>query len=166
MLLARVHGNRLAPDGERNCFAVAMVNLRHDAARREFASSLESTNDTPSKSRLKHALGMSYRRISAATGVGKTQAADYVHLAGEKLFVDWAGDTIAVVAPASGAERREFIFVAALGASNFTYAEARWSEMLSDWIAAHVHAFAAIGGVPRGAGARQSQGRHHQAVAL
>ena len=190
---------------------------------------------------LKHALGMSYRRISSATGASKTQAADYVrraalvgitwpipaglddaelerrlfaadagaserraidwaaiqrelkrrgvtlallwqeyladhpngysytrfcelyaawrkqvsptmrqtHLAGEKLFVDWAGDTIAVVDPASGTERRAHIFVAALGASNFTYAEARWSETLPDWIGAHVHALTAIGGVPR-----------------
>jgi transposase len=191
---------------------------------------------------LKHALGLSYRKISAATGAGKTQASDYVrraalagitwpvpegmddaalerllfpaadggantrpaidwpaiqrelkrrsvtlallwqeylaehpngysytrfcelygawrkqvsptmrqtHLAGEKLFVDWAGDGIAVVDPATGKEGRAHVFVAALGASNFTFAEARWSETLPDWIAAHVHAFAAIGGVPR-----------------
>jgi transposase len=189
--------------------------------------------------RLKHALGMSYRKISEATGVGKTQAAEYVrraeaagiawpvptgiddadlerrlfrspaevtkrvepdwpaiqrelkrrgvtlallwqeylaeqpdgysytrfcelygswrkrisptmrqtHLAGEKLFVDWAGDTIALIDPATGEERRARIFVAALGASNYTYAEARWSETLPDWIGAHVNAFAAIGGV-------------------
>ena len=189
--------------------------------------------------RLKHVLGMSYRKISEATGVGKTQAADYVHraeaagiawpvpegiddadldrrlfpspasvpkraepdwptiqqelkrrgvtlallwqeylaeqpggysytrfcelhgswrkrisptmrqthLAGEKLFVDWAGDTIALIDPATGEERRAHIFVAALGASNYTYAEARWSETLPDWIGAHANAFAAIGGV-------------------
>lgn len=190
--------------------------------------------------RLKHALGMSYRKISAATGVGKTQAAEYVlraaaagiswpvsdgiddveldrrlfpaagdstparpaidgpkisqelkrrgvtlallwqeylaehpngysytrfcelygawkqcisptmrqtHVAGEKLFVDWAGDTIGVIDPATGAERRARIFVAALGASNYTYAEARWTETLPDWIGAHVNAFNAIGGV-------------------
>ena len=191
--------------------------------------------------RLKHALGMSYRKISEATGVGKTQAAEYVrradaagiawpvpsalddveldrrlfpatgdsserarpaidgpkiaqelkrrgvtlallwqeylaehpngysytrfcelygawrkcvsptmrqtHLAGEKLFVDWAGDTIGVIDPATGEERRAHIFVAALGASNYTYAEARWTETLPDWIGAHVNALAAIGGV-------------------
>lgn len=44
------------------------------------------------------------------------------HLAGEKLFVDWAGDTFPVIDPASGKERRARIFVAALGASNYTYA--------------------------------------------
>ena len=192
--------------------------------------------------RLKHVLGMSYRKISEATGVGKTQAAEYVrraeaagmswpvppgiddaalerrlfpvvgdggqarpaidwpaiqnelkrrgvtllllwqeylaeqpagysytrfcelhkawkqtvsatmrqtHLAGERLFVDWAGDTIGVMDPATGEEHRARIFVAALGASNFTYAEARWTETLPDWIGAHANAFAAIGGVPQ-----------------
>ena len=64
------------------------------------------------------------------------------HVAGEKLFVDWAGDTIGVIDPATGEERRARIFVAALGASNFTYAEARWSETLPDWIGAHVNSAA------------------------
>jgi transposase len=71
------------------------------------------------------------------------------HAAGEKLFVDWAGDTIAVIDPATGIEHRARIFVAALGASNYTYAEARWTETLPDWIGAHVNALAAIGGVPK-----------------
>ena len=217
--------------------------------------------------RLKHALGMSYRKIGEATGVGKTQAAEYVrraeaagiawpvpdgiddaeldrrlfpaagdgerarpaidwpsiarelkrrgvtlallwqeylaeqpggysytrfcelygawkqcisptmrqtHLAGEKLFVDWAGDTIGVIDPTTGEEHRARIFVAALGASNYTYAEARWSETLPDWIGAHVNALAAIGVMSatcpaawaEGVGSRQSRGRRHQAVAL
>ena len=71
------------------------------------------------------------------------------HLAGEKLFVDWAGDTMPVFNPTTGEEHRVHIFVAALGASNYTYAEARWTEMLPDWIGAHVNALAAIGGVPK-----------------
>jgi transposase len=71
------------------------------------------------------------------------------HVAGEKLFVDWAGDTIPVFDAATGQERRAHIFVAALGASNYTYAEARWTEMLPDWIGAHVNALGAIGGVPK-----------------
>jgi transposase len=71
------------------------------------------------------------------------------HVAGEKLFVDWAGDTIAVFDAATGIEHRARIFVAALGASNYTYAEARWTETLPDWVGAHVNALAAIGGVPR-----------------
>ena len=70
-------------------------------------------------------------------------------MAGEKLFVDWAGDTIPVFDAATGEEHRAHIFVAALGASNYTYAEARWTETLPDWIGAHVNALAAIGGVPK-----------------
>jgi transposase len=72
-----------------------------------------------------------------------------IHVAGEKLFVDWAGDTIPVFDAATGEEHRAHIFVAALGASNYTYAEARWTETLPDWIGAHVNALAAIGGVPK-----------------
>ena len=71
------------------------------------------------------------------------------HVAGEKLFVDWAGDTTPVFDSTTGQERRAHIFVAALGASNYTYAEARWTETLPDWIGAHVNALAAIGGVPK-----------------
>jgi transposase len=71
------------------------------------------------------------------------------HVAGEKLFVDWAGDTTPVFDSATGQEHRAHIFVAALGASNYTYAEARWTETLPDWIGAHVNALAAIGGVPK-----------------
>jgi transposase len=69
------------------------------------------------------------------------------HGAAEKLFVDFAGDTVPVIDPATGEERRAHIFVAVLGASNYTYAEGRWSEALPDWIGAHVNAFSAIGGV-------------------
>jgi transposase len=71
------------------------------------------------------------------------------HLAGEKLFVDWAGDTMPVFDPTTGEEYCAHIFIAALGASNYTYAEARWTETLPDWIGAHVNAFAAIGGVSK-----------------
>jgi len=71
------------------------------------------------------------------------------HPAGEKLFVDYAGDTVLVFDQMTNAERVTHIFVAVLGASNYTYAEARWSEGLADWIGAHVNTFAAIGGVPK-----------------
>jgi transposase len=71
------------------------------------------------------------------------------HLAGEKLFVDWAGDTMPVFDPTTGEEYCTHIFIAALGASNYTYAEARWTETLPDWIGAHVNAFIAIGGVSK-----------------
>ena len=71
------------------------------------------------------------------------------HPAGARLFVDYAGDTMPVFDQITNAERPAHIFIAALGASNYTYAEARWSEGLADWIAAHVNAFATIGGVPK-----------------
>lgn len=71
------------------------------------------------------------------------------HVAGEKLFVDYAGDTVPVFDGATGEERRAHVFVAVLGASNYTYAEARWSEGLGDWIGAHVNALAFLGGAPR-----------------
>jgi transposase len=71
------------------------------------------------------------------------------HAAGEKLFVDYAGDTMPIFDQMTGEERSAHIFVAALGASNYTYAEARWSEGLGDWISAHVNALATIGGVPK-----------------
>jgi transposase len=71
------------------------------------------------------------------------------HLAGDKLFVDWAGDTMPVFDPITGEEYCTHIFIAALGASNYTYAEARWTETLPDWIGAHVNAFTAIGGVSK-----------------
>jgi transposase len=70
------------------------------------------------------------------------------HAAGEKVFVDWAGPTVPLFDTLTGEVREAHIFVAVLGASNYTYAEARWSEALPDWIGAHVNAFADIGGVP------------------
>jgi transposase len=70
------------------------------------------------------------------------------HRAGEKLFVDYAGHTVEVVDPASGEIRTAQIFVAVLGASNYTYAEATWSQGLADWIGSHVRAFAYFDGVP------------------
>jgi transposase len=71
------------------------------------------------------------------------------HGPAEKLFVDFAGDTVPIFDAAAGTERRAHIFVAVLGASNYTYAEARWSEGLADWIGSHVNALTAIGGVPK-----------------
>jgi transposase len=49
----------------------------------------------------------------------------------------------------TGETREAQIFVAVMGASNFTYVEATWSQGLADWIGAHTRTFAAIGGVPR-----------------
>lgn len=71
------------------------------------------------------------------------------HAAGEKLFVDYAGDTVPVVVDRlTGKMRAAHLFVAVLGASSLSYAEARWSETLPDWIGCHVNALEAIGGAP------------------
>ena len=72
-----------------------------------------------------------------------------VHVAGERMFVDFAGHTGEVVDANTGEIIPVQIFVAALGASSFTYAEAVWSQQLPEWIAAHVRAFAYFGGAAR-----------------
>ena len=70
------------------------------------------------------------------------------HAAGERLFVDYAGDGVPVVIDRlTGEIRMAQIFVAVLGASSFTFAKATWTQALPDWIDAHVRAFEAIGGV-------------------
>ena len=68
------------------------------------------------------------------------------HRAGEKLFVDYAGRTVAVVDRHTGELRQAQVFVAVLGASNYTFAEATWTQALPDWIASHVRAFEFLGG--------------------
>lgn len=70
------------------------------------------------------------------------------HRAGEKLFVDYTGQRVPVIDPRSGEIREAEIFVAVLGASNYTYAEASWGQTLPEWIGAHQRAFAYCGGVP------------------
>jgi transposase len=71
------------------------------------------------------------------------------HVAGDKVFVDYSGKKIAIINPDTGEVREAEIFVAVLGASNYTYAEASWTQALPDWIQAHVHMFRVFGGVPR-----------------
>ena len=70
------------------------------------------------------------------------------HIAGDKLFVDYAGHTMPVIDRSTGEVRQAQIFVAVLGASNYTYAEATWTQSLPDWIGAHTRAFTFLGGVP------------------
>lgn len=86
------------------------------------------------------------------------------HVGGEKIFVDFAGDTIDVVDPDTGEVHAAKLFVAAsrqrraynewrtsgaTGASSDTYAEAVASEGLEDWIGAHTHMLAELGGGPK-----------------
>jgi transposase len=69
------------------------------------------------------------------------------HRAGEKLFVDYAGVGIKIVDPTTGSVAEAPVFVAALGASNFTYAEACEGQDSQSWIQAHMHTYEYIGGV-------------------
>ena len=70
------------------------------------------------------------------------------HRAGEKLFIDYAGDRVAIHDPKTGAVHRASLFVCALGASGYTYAEATWDQDTRSFAAAHVHALTFLGGVP------------------
>jgi transposase len=71
------------------------------------------------------------------------------HIAGEKLFVDYAGQTVAIVNSLTGEIRTAQIFVAVMGASNYTYAEATYTQALSDWVQSHARCFEFLGGVPQ-----------------
>jgi transposase len=70
------------------------------------------------------------------------------HTAGERLFVDYAGQTAPVVDEETGEVRPAQIFVAVLGCSNYTYVEATWTQSLPDWTGSHARAFTFFGGCP------------------
>jgi transposase len=72
-----------------------------------------------------------------------------VHVPGEKLFVDWAGQTVPIHNCVDGSITQAHLFVAVLGASNKVFAEAFPNEQLDSWIAGHCHAYAFYGGVAR-----------------
>jgi transposase len=65
-----------------------------------------------------------------------------VHLPGEKMFVDWAGQTVPIYNAQDGSVSAGHLFVAVLGASNKTFAQAFENEQLAAWIAAHCQAYA------------------------
>jgi transposase len=70
------------------------------------------------------------------------------HIAGERLFVDYAGTRLQVFDAATGEVLTAELFVAALGASSYTFAEATWTQTLPDWIGSHTRAYVFLGGVP------------------
>jgi transposase len=85
-----------------------------------------------------------YRQYSSRLKLSMRQT----HKVGEKLFVDYSGDGVPIVDPQTGEIRRAQIFVAVLGASGYTFAEATLSQKLPDWIGSHVRAFDFFGCVP------------------
>ncbi len=87
-----------------------------------------------------------YRRWLARQGRTMRQ----VHRAGEKCFVDYAGQKPPLIDGATGEVLPVELFVAVLGASNYTYAEATRTQQVADWLGSHARAFAFYGGVPAG----------------
>lgn len=109
-------------------------------------------------------LWQEYCEDDSATAYGYTQYCEHYqqwlkkqkrsmrqhHIAGDKLFIDYCGPTVPIISPDTGEIRYNAqIFVATLGATNYTYIEAGRSQKQEDWIMAHVRAFNYIGGVPR-----------------
>jgi transposase len=70
-----------------------------------------------------------------------------VHHAGDKCFVDYAGKKPRLIEAATGEVTEVELFVAVLGASNYTYAEATRTQQVPDWLASHQRAFQFFGGV-------------------
>jgi transposase len=85
-----------------------------------------------------------YRRWLATQDVVLRQN----HIPGDKVFVDYAGQTATVIDAVTGEERQAQVFVAVLGASSYTFAEATWTQALPDWLGSHVRALEFFGGVP------------------
>lgn len=69
-----------------------------------------------------------------------------VHRAGEKCFVDYCGQTVGIIDVHTGKVHPAQIFVGVLGASNYTFAEATWSQSLPDWLGSHCRMFDYFGG--------------------
>lgn len=81
--------------------------------------------------------------------MGLKRSMRQIHIAGEKLFVDYAGQTVPIIDCATGEITKAQIFVATFGASNYTYACATARQTTADWIGAQVQALEFFGGVPR-----------------
>lgn len=71
------------------------------------------------------------------------------HKAGDKLFVDYAGQTLGITDPATGEVRQAQVFVATLAASSYTYVEVTESQGIADWLSSHRRALEYFGGVPK-----------------
>jgi len=69
--------------------------------------------------------------------------------AGDMMFVDWAGDTLPLWDAQNGESRSAYLFVATLGASNYTFARAFEDKQMPSWIEAHIQAWEFFGGVTR-----------------
>jgi transposase len=98
--------------------------------------------------------GYGYARFCQLLGEWKKRLSPWMrqtHVVGDKLFVDWAGGKVPIINPVTGEVHEASIFVAVMGASSYTYSEARWTETLPDWIGAHVNTLDFLGGVMKAA---------------
>jgi transposase len=99
-----------------------------------------------------HPTGLRYSAFCAryrAWQARQRRSMRQVHRAGEKAFVDYAGQHPTLVDPATGEVVPVELFVAVLGASNYTFAEATRTQQIADWIGSHVRAAEYFGGVPQ-----------------
>lgn len=87
----------------------------------------------------------SYRKYKKQLNLSMRQE----HIAGEKVFVDYAGSSISIKNTDTNEIKQAYLFVATLGASNYMYAEATWSMDTISWINAHVNLFNFLGGIPK-----------------
>ncbi len=97
-----------------------------------------------------HPDGYGYSRYCELYGAWKARLTPTMrqsHVAGERMFVDYAGTPLVVIDGLTGEAMIAQLFVAVLGASSLTYAEATWTQGLSDWIGSHTRTFAFMGGV-------------------
>ena len=98
-----------------------------------------------------HPDGMSYSNFCRQHRVYENslkRSLRLIHIAGEKVFVDYAGPTVTIRNLQTGEIKEAQIFVGVLGASNYIYAESVWNQRKENWIASHVRMFEHFGGVP------------------
>lgn len=101
--------------------------------------------------KVQHPTGYSYVSFTVKYRAWKKQQGVSMrlhHKAGEKLYVDYAGMTLAITDAETGEIKQAQVFVAVFGASNYTYAEVTASQALEDWLGSHRRALEFFGGVP------------------
>ena len=148
LLEVRLYGPAGAKRGQRRRFEPDWAALNRELKRKHVTLQIlwdEYIESHPDGYRYSRFCDL-YRGWEARLPVTMRQA----HLGGDKLFVDYAGDTVPVIVDRrSGEIRRAHIFVAVMGGSSLSFALATWTEQMGDWIEGHNAAFAFFGGVPQ-----------------
>lgn len=89
-----------------------------------------------------------------------------IHRASEKVFIDYSGDTVAVIDPNSGEILTAEIFVATLGASKYAYAEATWTQTMPDWIGSTIRMLEFFWGNSESVDSRQFESGDQESLPL